>query len=65
MLKNKEAALTLGTQEVTLLLTGSDGTVDVVLESIVAQVVDLVVGLDVLLDSLTAVVVWLAWALMA
>ena len=62
---SKEAALTLGTQEVTLLLTGSDGTVDVVLELIIAQVVDLVVGLDVLLDSLAAVVVWSACALMA
>jgi len=62
---SKEAELTLRTQEVTLLLTGSDGTVDVVLELIVGKVVDLVVGLDVLLDSLAAVVVWSACALMA
>ena len=62
---SKEAELTLRTQEVTLLLTGSDGTVDVVLELIVGKVVDLVVGLDVLLDSLAAVVVWSACALVA
>jgi hypothetical protein len=59
-LGDKGATLTLGTEEITLLLTGSDGTVDMVLERIVAQIVDLVVGLDVLLDSLTAVVVWSA-----
>jgi hypothetical protein len=47
--------LTLGAREVTLLLTGGNGTVDVALESSLGEVRDLVVGLDVLLDSLTAV----------
>jgi hypothetical protein len=48
-------ALTLGTCKVTLLLARCDGTVDVALESLVARVTELVVGQNVLLDSLTAV----------
>lgn len=48
-------ALTLGTRKVTLLLAGSNSTVDVTPEGSIAKVADLVVGLDVLLDSLTAV----------
>lgn len=46
---------TLGAQEITLLLACCDGAVDVALESSVAQVTNVVVGLDVFLDSLTAV----------
>jgi hypothetical protein len=56
-------ALTLGTRELALLLTRLNGAVDVGLESLIGKVVDLVVGLDVLLDSLTAVEVWSARAL--
>jgi hypothetical protein len=49
------AERTLGAREVTLLLTRCDGTVDMALESGVGDVAELVVGLDVLLDGLTAV----------
>lgn len=54
-LESWSAALTLGTRELALLLTRLNGTVDVGLKGLVGKVVDLVVGLDVLLDSLTAV----------
>lgn len=47
--------LTLWLSKVTLLLARRDGTIDVVSESSLADVADLVVGLDVLLDGLTAV----------
>lgn len=50
-----ELTLTLGTREDALLLTSGDSTVDVALEGSLGKVVDLVVGLDILLDSLTAV----------
>jgi hypothetical protein len=53
---------TLGAREVTLLLTRGDGAVDMALEGGVGHVADLVVGLDVLLDGLTAVEVWSAKA---
>lgn len=46
---------TLGLREVTLLLARGDGTVDMIPEGGLAEVADLVVGLDVFLDSLTAV----------
>lgn len=46
---------TLGTRKFTLLLTRGDGAVDVALKGSVGHVADLVVGLDVLLDGLTAV----------
>lgn len=62
-LESWSAALTLGTRELALLLTRLNGTVDVGLKGLVGKVVDLVVGLDVLLDSLTAVEVWSARAL--
>ena len=51
----EQDVLTLGTRKVTLLLTRRDGTVDMAPEGGIAEVADLVVGLDVLLDSLTAV----------
>jgi hypothetical protein len=54
---------TLGTREITLLLTRGDGTVDVALESSLGKVGDFVVGLDILLDSLTTVEIWSAQAL--
>lgn len=54
--------LTLGTREDALLLTRGDSTVDVALEGSIGKVVDLVVGLDVLLDGLTAVELWSARA---
>jgi len=47
--------LTLGTCKVTLLLSRGDGTVDVAAEGSIAEVADVVVGLDVFLNSLTAV----------
>lgn len=46
--------LTLGTRKVTPLLTRGNGTVDMAAEGDVGQVAELVVGLDVLLDGLTA-----------
>jgi hypothetical protein len=46
---------TLGAREVTLLLTRGDSTVDVSLEGGVGDIAELVVGLDILLDGLTAV----------
>jgi hypothetical protein len=46
---------TLGTRELALLLARGDGAVDMALEGGVGHVTNLVVGLDVLLDSLTAV----------
>jgi hypothetical protein len=45
---------TLGAREVTLLLTRGDGAVDVALEGSIGDVAEAVVGLDVLLDGLTA-----------
>lgn len=51
----KEAELTLGSQEVTGLLASGDRTVDMALEKVVGCLTKVVVGLDVLLDSLTAV----------
>ena len=54
--------LTLGACEITLLLARLDSAVDVVLEGLLGEVVDLVVGFYVLLDSLTAVEVWSAQA---
>lgn len=48
------AKLTLGLCEVALFLARGDGTVDMVPEGSLAEVADLVVCLDVLLDSLTA-----------
>jgi hypothetical protein len=49
------AERTLGAREVTLLFTRGNGTVDVSLEGDVGDIAELVVGLDVLLDGLTAV----------
>jgi hypothetical protein len=46
---------TLGARELALLLARGDGAVDVALEGGVGHVTDLVVGLDILLDGLTAV----------
>lgn len=46
---------TLRAREFTLLLTRGNGAVDMALEGGVGDVVELVVSLDVLLDSLTAV----------
>lgn len=54
-LVNQGVELTLRTREFTLLLSRSNGTVDKALEHSVGKVIDLVVRLDVLLDSLTAV----------
>jgi hypothetical protein len=51
----KEVVLTLGARKVTLLFARGDGTVDVTPEGGIAEVANLVVGLDVLLNSLTAV----------
>jgi hypothetical protein len=50
------AGLTLGTRELALLLARGDSTVDVELEFDIGEVGNVVVGLDVLLDGLTAVV---------
>ena len=49
------AELTLGAQEITALLAVGDGTVYMALEKVVGSLAKVVVGLDVLLDSLTAV----------
>jgi len=46
---------TLGARELALLLARGDGTVDVALEGGIGHVADLVIGLDIFLDSLTAV----------
>jgi hypothetical protein len=56
--------LTLGTRKVTLLLARRDSTVDMTPKGSIAEVADLVVGLDVLLDCLTAVGIKSARALM-
>jgi hypothetical protein len=53
--RQEEVERTLGTREVALLLTRGDGAVDMALEGDVGHVAECVVGLDVLLDSLTAV----------
>jgi hypothetical protein len=47
--------LTLGTREVASLLSGDDSTIDVALEHGLSDLTEGVVGLDVFLDSLTAV----------
>lgn len=56
------STLTLGARELALLLARGNGTVNVVPEGSIGEVVDLVVGLDVLLNSLTAGHVWSAQA---
>jgi hypothetical protein len=45
---------TLGLSEITLLLSRGDGTVNVIPEGSLAEVANLVVGLDILLNGLTA-----------
>ena len=52
-----KASLTLGLQEDALLNTVGNGTVDVALVGSVGEVANSVVGLDVLLNSLTARIV--------
>ena len=50
-----EARLTLGTREIAGLLSRDDGTIHMALEHGLGDLAKSVVGLDVLLDSLTAV----------
>ena len=47
--------LTLGTREVARLLARDDSAVDVALEHSIGNITESVVGLDILLDSLTTV----------
>ncbi len=49
------AKLTLGLHKETLLRTSGDGAVDVAPQGVLREVAAVVVGLDVLLNSLTAV----------
>ena len=53
--EGERVRLTLGLRKVTLILARCDRAVDVVPEGNLTEVADLVVGLNVLLDSLTAI----------